>query len=465
MSGIVYACIAPHPPVIVHEVGHGREAETRRTIAALERVAADLASLRPETVIVISPHGPVQAEGAGILATREVNGDMGRWDAPQVRFDFENDLDTVAAIQSEAEAAQLPLVALEQWDDGAIEGLDWGCTVPLYYLRSGLEGARLVPIAPSFGTLRYHYALGEAIGRAMAQLSKRAAVICSADLSHALLPGAPSRYDPAGREFDSAYQDAIATWDVDWVLEATRDFRARAAEDALPQTAMLMGILSAHEVRPRILSYEGPFGVGYMVAAIDVGGTDGTEAGDVEPAAERTPREPQHPYVQLAKQTVERFVRADRFLWSQDLPLEIGAAFESEPPAGVFVSIKKHGDLRGCIGTIEATQTNVGMEIVHNAVAACSRDPRFLPITDDELHHLTYSVDVLTEPELIGGEDELDPSRYGVIVECAGRRGLLLPDLEGVDSVEEQVRIARMKAGIGDDKTVKLYRFEVQRYT
>ena len=459
MNGIIYACIAPHPPIIVHEVGRGRERETHRTIAALERVAGELASLQPETVVMISPHGPVQPAGAGILAMAVCGGDMGRWDAPQLRFEFENDLDVVAAIQAEADAAQLPLVALEQWDDGAIDGLDWGCTVPLYFLRSGIEGARLVPIAPSFGTLPYHYAFGEAIGRALARLQRRAAVICSADLSHALLPGAPSRYDPAGREFDSAYQDAIATWDVDWVLEATRDFRARAAEDALPQTAMLMGILSGHEVRPRILSYEGPFGVGYMVAAIDVSAVDGVEA--VEPTDERATREPEHPYVQLAKQTVEQFVRSGRFLGPQELSQE---AFEAERRAGVFVSIKKRGDLRGCIGTIEATQTCLSMEIVHNAIAACSRDPRFLPVSDDELCHLTYSVDVLTEPELIGGEEELDPSRYGVIVECGARRGLLLPDLEGVDSVEEQVRIARSKAGIGDDETVRLYRFEVQRF-
>ncbi len=459
MNGIIYACIAPHPPVIVHEIGHGREGQTRRTIAALERVAAELAALRPETAIVISPHGPVQPAGVGVLARRDVCGDMGRWDAPELRFEFENDLDVVAAIQAEAEASQLPLVMLEQWDDGAIDGLDWGCTVPLYYLQPGLEGARLVPIAPSFSTLRYHYELGEAIGRALARLRKQVAIICSADLSHALLPGSPSRYDPAGREFDSAYQDAIATWNVDWVLEATRDFRARAAEDALPQTAMLMGILSGHEVRPRILSYEGPFGVGYMVTAIDVSAIDGEEV--VAPARERAPPEPEHPYVQLAKETVERFVRSGRFLG----PQEFEAAIAMERPAGVFVSIKKRGDLRGCIGTIEATQGSLSMEIVHNAIAACSRDPRFLPITDDELRHLSYSVDVLTEPELIGGEEELDPRRYGVIVECGMRRGLLLPDLEGIDSVGEQVRIARMKAGIKDDDSVRLYRFEVRRFT
>jgi MEMO1 family protein len=464
---IVYACIAPHPPVIVHEVGRGREQETRRTLDALDAVAHEIASFEPETVIVVSPHGPVQPEGAGILTAPRAQGDMRRWDAPNVVFDFENDLDAVKEIQKSAEAAALPLVALESWDDGAVDGLDWGCTVPLYYLRHGFGEARLVAVTPSYQGPAYHYKIGEVIGRALERLGRRAVFICSADLSHCLTPGAPSGYNPAGRQFDAAYQDAVATWDIDWVLGAEREFRIRAAEDAISQTAMLMGALSRYRLRPRVLSYEGPFGVGYMVAAID---TAETASDDIETAAagslvDTATHEPQHLFVQLAKETVERYVRADSFSWPQELSLEFEPAVEGHPPSGVFVSIKKWGDLRGCIGTIEATQTNVGMEIIHNAVAACSRDPRFLPISQAELAHLTYSVDVLTEPELIDGPHELDPRLYGVIVECGGRRGLLLPDLEGVDSVEEQVRIAKTKAGILPEEPVDLYRFEVQRYT
>ena len=463
---IVYACIAPHPPVIVHEVGHGREEETRRTLDALDVVAKEIASFEPETVVVISPHGPVQPEGAGILTTPRAQGDMRRWDAPDVRFDFETDLDVVEQAQAAAEEDGLPLVALESWDDGAIDGLDWGCTVPLYYLRAGFGRARLVAITPSYQVPEYHHKIGESIGRALKASGKRIVVICSADLSHALMPGAPGGYNPAGREFDAAYQDAIATWDVDWILSAQRDFRIRAAEDAVSQTAMLMGMLSGCRLRPRILSYEGPFGVGYMVASVEIGkpNSDDDEDSTAGSLVDRATRQPQHPFVQLAKEAVECYVRADMATWPRELPLESEVAIERQPPSGVFVSIKKWGDLRGCIGTIEATQMNVAMEIVHNAVAACSRDPRFLPITKEELSHLTYSVDILTEPELVEGPQDLDPGRYGVIVECGMHRGLLLPDLEGVDSVEEQVRIARSKAGIGDEESVRLYRFEVQRY-
>jgi AmmeMemoRadiSam system protein A len=131
--------------------------------------------------------------------------------------------------------------------------------------------------------------------------------------------------------------------------------------------------------------------------------------------------------------------------------------------AGVFVCLKKHGQLRGCIGTIEAAQDCVAEEIVANAISAASQDPRFLPVDPNELDELECSVDVLTPAEECSLED-LDPKCYGVIVECKGRRGLLLPDLEGVDNAEEQVDIARRKAGIGSHDEIKLYRFEVIRY-
>jgi len=138
-----------------------------------------------------------------------------------------------------------------------------------------------------------------------------------------------------------------------------------------------------------------------------------------------------------------------------------------EKQAGTFVSIHKHGMLRGCIGTIEPTQANVALEVIQNAISAAIHDPRFPPIRPEELADLDIKVDVLGEPEPVESMDELDPRRYGVIVQSARdwRKGLLLPDLEGVDTVEYQVDIARRKAGIWPDEPIKLYRFEVVRYT
>ncbi|MCJ7522288.1 MAG: AmmeMemoRadiSam system protein A, partial [Dehalococcoidia bacterium] len=160
----------------------------------------------------------------------------------------------------------------------------------------------------------------------------------------------------------------------------------------------------------------------------------------------------------LAKDTVEGYVRDSK------LPQPSELTPEMRGKAGVFVSIKKHGQLRGCIGTFEPDKSNVAQEIISNAVSSAIRDPRFLPVVAEELPDLTYSVDVLTTPEPVESEKELDPKRYGVIVEKGKRHGLLLPDLEGVDTVEQQIDICRQKAGIAPDEQVKLYRFEVKRY-
>jgi AmmeMemoRadiSam system protein A len=165
-----------------------------------------------------------------------------------------------------------------------------------------------------------------------------------------------------------------------------------------------------------------------------------------------------HSLVRLAKKSVETYIREGKVFKPQKLTLQM------KERAGTFVSIHKLGELRGCIGTIEPVRSNVAEEIILNAISSAVRDPRFLPITPDELKDLDYSVDVLTTPEPVKDKDQLDPKRYGVIVEAGFRKGLLLPDLEGVDSVEEQIDICRQKAGIAPNEPVKLYRFEVKRY-
>lgn len=169
-----------------------------------------------------------------------------------------------------------------------------------------------------------------------------------------------------------------------------------------------------------------------------------------------------HPLVQLARDTIENYVSRGKTIQP---PKELTP--EMEKQAGTFVSIHKHGMLRGCIGTIEPTQANVAQEVIQNAISAATRDPRFPPIMPEELADLDIKVDVLSEPEPVESMEELDPRRYGVIVQSARdwRKGLLLPDLEGVDTVEYQVDIARRKAGIWPDEPIKLYRFEVLRYT
>lgn len=167
-----------------------------------------------------------------------------------------------------------------------------------------------------------------------------------------------------------------------------------------------------------------------------------------------------HPYVELAKKAVEEYIKNKKII---PPPEKLAPGMQKR--AGVFVCLKKYGELRGCIGTFLPCEENIYKEIVKNAVAAATEDPRFRKVAENELQDIEYSVDVLSEPEKVEDPSGLDAKKYGIIVVKGFRKGLLLPDLEGVTSVEEQLRITKMKAGIApDDRDIEIYRFTVERY-
>lgn len=435
--GIVFGCAVPHPPLLVPDVGHGQEKAIQATIDALSKLAGELAEARPETLVVISPHGQGHGDAMGVLTGARCAGDMRQWGSSIPQVTYSNDLDLVAALQHEAEAAHIPLKSIGDKD----YQLDWGVMAPMYYLGEKVKGLPLVPMTFSYLPLPNHFALGQALSIAAEKCGKRVAVIASGDLSHRLTPSAPAGYDPQGQVFDEQVVRAVRERDYESLLNINPQLQERAGECGLRSIIILLGAVEALEVTPRVHSYEGPFGVGYLVASLPVSG----------------PRQP-HPIAGLARETVERYVREGKTAQPGELTPEMQAR------AAVFVSIKKFGELRGCIGTYEPVRENVAQETVVNAVSAATQDPRFPPVSPEELPYLCYSVDILTPPQKVTDRSMLDPKRYGIIVEHKGRRGLLLPDLEGVDTVEEQILICSHKAGISPQDPIELYRFEVQRY-
>ena len=166
-----------------------------------------------------------------------------------------------------------------------------------------------------------------------------------------------------------------------------------------------------------------------------------------------------HPLVQLAREAIKKYLENREVLKTPD-----GLTAEMKEQHGVFVSLKMHGMLRGCIGTFEPSTSCVAEEVIHNAISSATRDPRFMPVTLSELTDIVISVDVLTSPEPVKSVSDLDPGRYGVIVKSGYKRGLLLPDIEGVDTTDKQIEIAKGKAGIGAREPADLFRFEVKRY-
>ena len=435
----VFAAVTPHPPIIVPEVGRGQERVTQATLDAYAELRAELGEARPQVLVFICPHGPLRRDEFVVLRGA-LRGNLGRFGAQDVRFERETDTELVAALLAAAGERGVPLAAVEAWEPD-----DHSLWVPLYHLGAAAPQARVLLLAISFAEPRAHHALGEALAAVLAATPKRVAIVASADGAHALKQDGPYGYHPMAPVFEEQFHAAFEAWDQEAILSVEEQLRAQAAEDSIPSLAILMGALAPWAVHPHILASEAPWGVGYMTARVGVEEQD--------PAAEAAA------IVGLARAAVESH------LGRSDTPLPAGGAGALDEPAGAFVSIHTlAGELRGCIGTVEPRMTTLAEEIAANAVAAATSDPRFAAVRAGELTGLTYKVDVLEAPEAVAGASALDPARYGLIVENGARRGLLLPALEGIESAEAQIRIAREKAGIDAADPVALFRFRVTRY-
>ena len=481
---ILAAFAVPHPPLIVPGVGGGREAGIQATIDAYREVARRIADLAPETIVISSPHSTSYLDylhisgGTGAHGTFAQFGDR----ADGSRVDYDQEL--VEALCRAADACGLPAgTAGERMPE-----LDWGVLVPLHFVQeeygrrreAGCEPAvyRIVRIGLSGLSPLHHYRLGQLVQLAADELGRTCVFVASGDLSHKLEADGPYGFDPDGPVFDELVCRAFQAGDFLALLTADPGLCERAAECGLRSFQIMAGALDRTPVRAELLSHEGPFGVGYGIAAFTPTGAAGSdpsrafgeqyEVWHADDMARR--RAAESPWVQLARFSLESYVREGRRIDpARDLPDDLAASLPDElfsTAAGAFVSLKKDGQLRGCIGTILPTRDTLAAEICANAVSAGCRDPRFDPVDADELDELVYDVDVLSAPEPIDGPDELDPTRYGVIVSASrGRRGLLLPDLDGVDTAEEQLRIAARKGGINlDESSVTLERFTVTRH-
>ena len=455
MCPVVYAGFVPHPPLLIEGVGDEQKHSVVSTDRAYRQFSQGLLKARPTTAVVVTPHGPVFSDAYTIAGGETLEGDFTPFGS-MVSMTWYSDRDYIKRTEKIAAHRKLPLVTvtsrqLANYRHGP--GLDHGSMVPLWYFRQAGWQGKIVCIRIGGLPPAQCYEIGRVLAEAVG--SERVALIASGDLSHCLTKDAPSPFNPVGAEFDRIIASALREGDYETILSLPPDFRQRAAECGWRPLVTLLGALDGCAGESEVLSYEGPFGVGYLVAAFRPG-PKGSKPSLSFPRSRPTDSSPQ---VKLAREALEYYLATGNFL-------EVSAP---EPPlarkAGAFVSLKLDDQLRGCIGTIEPEQENLAAEIVANAIAAASQDPRFEPVSPQELEQLTISVDVLGEI-VPTGFAALDPSRLGLIARWQGKRGLLLPDLPGVDTPEEQLRIVCAKAGIpwAKAKEAKLFTFAVERY-
>ena len=459
---ILAACMVPHPPMIVPQVGKGSEKQITKTIRAYETVADEIAALKPETIIISSPHSVLYADYFHVSPGKSAAGDFGRFGAPQVSFRETYDTELRDRICGIAKEKDFPAGTLGERD----RNLDHGTMVPLFFIEQKYRDFQLIRIGLSGLSLADHYAFGQIIRQAAEETGRRTGFGASGDLSHKLQEYGPYGFASEGPEYDRRIMDVASRGAFGEMLDFEESFCDKAAECGHRSFVIMAGALDGLAVEAKELSHEDVTGVGYGICTFRPGEADEDRKfleqwRNRQAAALKTRRENEDSYVRLARETIEKYIsRRERNTVPGWAPAEM-----TERKAGVFVSIHKDGRLRGCIGTILPVRRSVAEEIISNAVSAATGDPRFDPVRPEELDRLEINVDVLSTPERIESRDELDVKRYGVIVSSGSRRGVLLPDLDGIDTVDEQIDIAMRKGGISPRDSITLERFEVIRHT
>lgn len=450
MSSRVFGVLAPHPPIMVEAVGAKRSSVTHKSAKALAVAAALLDAFNPDTIVLMSPHAPPLPDAFVVDGAVRFTGTLAQFGAPEAGHSTLGDPDLATAILVQLKARGIPARSRHTVPSQSPGELDHGALVPLHFLDPAGRWP-LVLLSLCWLDSATHHEAGRAVAAAAASLGRRVAFVASGDCSHRLTPNAPAGYDPRGAEFDRQLVELLSHSDFEGLARMEPSLVEAAGECGLRSFITLGGATEPGQAR--VLAYEGPWGVGYLTAVVNeelatpLAGAKGGVSGEKESEI-----------VALARRAIESYVRKGETLARPQL-------HDRTLPhtAGAFVSLHRGGELRGCIGTIEPTRPTLAEEVTRNAVQAATQDPRFPPLHADELGDLDLSVDVLHAPESATIE-QLDAKRYGVIVMSGYKRGLLLPDLDGVDSADQQIAIARRKAGISSTDKMRLMRFKVDRF-
>jgi AMMECR1 domain-containing protein/aromatic ring-opening dioxygenase LigB subunit len=450
---VVIATLMPHAPVLVPAVGGMRGNRAGASVNAMAEAARRVVRARPETLVLISPHTPRRHGAFAIWAGERIRGSLSQFGAPEAAVDLPADEPLAAMIAEEA-----GLRGVDVWWLRDAE-LDHGAVVPLWHLAdAGWRGPTIL-----FG-LNYPgepglVELGEAIAAATRRAGRRLAVVASGDMSHCLQPGAPAGFHPRAKEFDQAFIERLQAGDYRRLLAFDPELQDLAAEDAVDSTLVAAAAANWNATGHAVLSYEGPFGVGYGVAILYQPPPGSASESAHETGVRGNVTQSGKVLLRCARRSLEAAFRGDP---GPDIPAE-GVLAER---FGVFVTIRGPGSkLRGCAGTLTPRFVNTAEETWHVARDAAFRDERFKAVGAHELDHLHFEVSVILPPEEVTSTAELDPQRYGVVVATHdGRRGVLLPDVDGVETVDQQLAIARRKGRIGEFEPVRIQRFAVKKF-
>lgn len=462
--------ILPHPPIIIEAIGKEDIEKCRKTQEAMKSVANEIKELSPDTIIVITPHGTVFSDAVTINYFEELYGNLGNFGYSNISIEKNNNIPLVEEIYAESRMEDISIAKLDRdlCNRFSIKGeLDHGVIVPLYYINEVYSDFNLVHINYGGLSSAEHYKFGMAIQKACNSRDEKIVFIASGDLSHKLSNKGPYSYAEEGPLFDEKLIKLLENKKTNELINMDNTLQKKAGECGKRSIDTLLGTLDGYDYDVKILSYEGPFGVGYGVVSFSSFVKDEerklySDIIDKKKEINIKRKENEDAYVRLARMTIEEYVNYNKKVVPEDLDLPEEMISNR---AGVFVSIKNESGLRGCIGTTGVgVSKNIANEIVRNAIQAATNDPRFPSIEPWELEDLSITVDILHKSEPVKDRSNLDPNTYGVIVTSGHKRGLLLPNLEGIETPDQQINIALKKAGISKSEDYTVEKFRVTRH-
>jgi len=443
-----YVAWMPHAPILIPDIAGERSRDVVSSQSWMAQAGKEIAATDPDIVVLVSPHSPRKRDAFGVYRPTVLRGVLDQFGWHQPFFEFSNNLYLANGIQQRGADEGLLFF------DIPTNSLDHGATVPLYFLSQAEWCGDIVVIGlgPHDGGMLER--LGTCIRSACDDQGLSFALIASGDMSHRVTASAPCGFHPDAAAWDQDLIQMVQGADSEAIKMMDECLRNTVAEDSVDAIRVALGFLGDDAFQPEVLGYEAPFGVGYGTARLS-----------------REPFPSNHSKHAHDEDTQKK--RLPSLAWQAVMEhLKLAAPSITEPihslhnwKAGTFVTIRsRNGDLRGCIGTIEPQQDNIVEETRRNAVASAFRDHRFSPVTSDELDDLQFEVSVLHPPHPVTNLKTLNPQCDGLIIQTkAGRRGLMLPDIPQLDTVEKQIEAICRKVNIPLDTPMDFQTFRVEK--
>lgn len=470
--------VMPHAPVLISEVGRGRERKAYKTLRGIKELTHIITKIKPDHIVCITPHGNNFSDGIAILDKPVLQGSLKQFGCPEVNINKKTEDKFLAGLDDYLFSKKVPSVFLDaetakEYD--ADTSLDHGTVVPLYFIDKVYKNYTLTTINTGTLPLLNLYQIGKFIGEYINGCGLNTLIIASGELSHCLGKRGDAKSSRAGAAFDKTVVNSIKKNDFFDLLSMPENIYEPAKECGLSPLITALGAVDASDTSSKVYSYEAPFDIGYMTAFIETRRRRNAPSllqryRLAQKKKHDLPISDEDDYITLARTALTHWVDRKKQLNWQYYKKDKAHLSEffihrlDNLSCGVFVSLYKNGECRGCMGTVSPSTPYLGKEIIYNTVQAAEYDPRFTPVASYELPYIEIQIDILSSLEKVRNIKNLNPEKYGILVEKDTKRGLLLPALKGIKTARDQIKIAKQKAGIVSDRGMTVYRFSVERH-